>query len=213
MGEPEPTVFILDEDIQVQRILRGLMESVRLRSEFYTTTQAFMEKHDPSRPGCLIVEVRVRDMSGIELYRRLRREGDKIPVIFLTKHGDISMAVQAMREGAFHFLQKPCNDQYLLDQTHAAIALDLERRREDAERRMAKARFEGLSARECDVLMEIIAGKTNKEMARRFGVVVKTVEFHRANIMKKVGIETVPELVRLLFKSGWDGQMHQIPGG
>ncbi len=211
MGELEPTVFIVDKDLPVQQTLRRLMESVRLHSELYTTTHAFLEKHDAARPGCLILEVRMPDMSGMELYRRLRREGNGIPVIFFTEHGDIPMAVQAMREGAFHFIEKPCNEQYLLDQTHAAIALDLERRREDAERRAAMARFERLSAKEHDVLTEILAGKTNKEMARQFGVAVKTVEFHRANVMRKVRAQSVVELVRLLLKSGWESRLYRTP--
>jgi FixJ family two-component response regulator len=114
-----------------------------------------------------------------------------------------------MREGAFHFLQKPFNEQYLLDQTYAALAWDLQNRREDRERRAASDRFAGLSAKEREVLMEIVAGRTNKQMAQRFDVTVKTVEFHRARIMKKVGVESVVELVYLLLKSGWDPRIEQ----
>ena len=210
MGELEPTAFVVDGDMQVHRSVRRLMESVRLRVETYATTQAFFEARDPARPGCLILEVRMRGMSGIDLFHRLRAEGDRIPVIFLTQHGDVPMAVEAMREGAFHFLQKPFNEQYLLDQTHAAIAQDLRRRREEAERRSASARFESLSAREQEILSEVIAGRTNKTMARQFGVTVKTVEFHRSNIMKKVGAENVAELVCLLLRSGWDKRISQV---
>ena len=209
MGKWEPTVFVVDSDVEVQRVVRRLMESVRLRVETYATTQAFVEKHDPSRPGCLILEVRMRGMSGIELFRRLRREGNRIPVIFLTEHGDVPMAVEVIREGAFHFLQKPFNDQYLLDETQAAIARDLRDRREEAERKAAVTRFENLSAREHEILAQIIAGKTNKAMAQQLGITIKTVEFHRANLMKKVRVENVAELVCLLLKSGWDQRMRQ----
>ncbi|MEN6576336.1 MAG: response regulator [Phycisphaerales bacterium] len=214
MSELEPTVFIVDSDVEVHREVRRLMESVRLRVETYVTTQAFAERHDPTRPGCLILEVRMIGMSGIELFRRVRKEGNPIPVIFLTEHGDIPMAVQAMREGAFHFLQKPFNAQYLLDQTQAAIARDLRYRREELERQAMIARFENLSAREQEILVQIMAGKTNKAMARQFGVAIKTVEFHRANIMKKAGVENVAELACLLLRSGWDKQVcrnHERP--
>ena len=125
----EPTVLIVDSDIEVQKALRQLMESVRLRVETYSTTQAFIEGYDPSKAGCLILEVRMKGLSGIELFRRLRGEGNRLPVIFLTKHGDVPMAVELMREGAFHFQQKPYNDQQILDLTHAAIAFDARIRR------------------------------------------------------------------------------------
>jgi FixJ family two-component response regulator len=209
MSESEPTVFIVDGDKEVQGALRRLVESVRLCVETYSETQAFVSRHDPSRPGCLILEVRLRGMSGIELFRWVRRRENHIPVIFLTEHGDIPMAVQAIREGAFHFLQKPFNEQYLLDQIHAAIALDLQSRRAQEERRALVSRFENLSAREQEVLARIVAGKTNKAMAHQFGVAIKTVEFHRANIMRKVGVENVAELVCLLLRSGWDEQVRR----
>jgi FixJ family two-component response regulator len=202
----EPTVFIVDHDMETQRALRRLLESVRLHVETCATTQEFADHHDPSRPGCLILEVRMRGMSGLELFRRLRKEGSQIPVIFYTEHGDVPMAVQVMREGAFHFLEKSCSEQYLLDQTHAAIAWDLRRRRDECERLAASARFDELSTREREVLTEIIAGKTNKQMAYQFGIAVKTVEFHRANIMRKVGAESMVRLVYLLSKSGWEAE-------
>ncbi|MEN6337921.1 MAG: response regulator [Phycisphaerales bacterium] len=206
MSELEPTVFIVDHDVEVQGALRRLLESVRLRVETFATAAAFLEKHGSSRCGCVILEMRLQDMSGVELQRRLRREGCRIPMIFVTDHGDVPTAVQTMREGAFHFLQKPVNEQYLLDQVHAAIERDLADRREEAERRAAGARFGDLSTRERDVLAEIVAGKTNKQMAQQFGVTVKTVEFHRANIMKKVGVDSLVELVCLLLKSGGDSR-------
>lgn len=202
MNELEPTVFVVDHDVEVQGALRRLLESVRLRVETYANATTFLEKYVSSRCGCVILEVRLQDMSGVELQRRLCREGRRIPIIFVTEHGDVPTAAQTMREGAFHFLQKPVNEQYLLDQVHAAIEKDLMDRREEAEHRAAIARFGGLSSRERDVLAEIVAGKTNKQMAQQFGVTVKTVEFHRANIMKKVGVDSLVELVCLLLKGG-----------
>lgn len=211
MNVSEPTVFIVDHDVETQRALHRLLESVRLRVEMYSTTQEFVDRHDPSRPGCVILEVRMREMSGLELFRRLRKEGCRIPVIFFTSHGDVPMAVQVMREGAFHFLEKSCSEQYVLDQIHAAIAWDSRRRREECERRAAAARFNELSAREREVLTEIVAGKTNKQMAYQFGIAVKTVEFHRANIMRKVGAESMVKLICLLSKSGWKAEEGALP--
>ena len=204
MSELEPTVFIVDGDTEVQQVLTRLLASVRLRVETFSTARAFLDRYDPSQAGCLILEVRIRDMSGIELCRSLRRKGLTIPIIFLTAHGDVPMAVQAMREGAFHFLEKPFNEQYLLDQTQAAVTLDLRNRRQERDRQAAIIHFESLSAREREVLQDIVAGQTNKQMAHHFGVAIKTVEFHRANVMKKIGARSVVELVCLLLKSGWN---------
>jgi FixJ family two-component response regulator len=206
MSESEPTVFVVDGDKEVQERLRRLGQSIRLPVENHSDAQAFIERHDPARPGCLILEVRLRGMSGIELFRWVRDRGNRIPVIFLTEYGDIPIAVQAIREGAFHFLQKPGNDQYLLDQIQAALAWDLESRRTQEERRALACRFENLSVREQEVLARIVAGTTNKAIAHQFGVGIKTVEFHRANIMRKVGAENVADLIGLLFRSGREEQ-------
>jgi two-component system response regulator FixJ len=203
MSELEPTIIIVDGDAEVRTSLRRLLESVRLRVEAFATAPAFLDRYNPRTPGCLILEVRLRDLSGVELHRRLRRDGSRTPVIFLTEYADVTTAVDAIRQGAFHFLQKPVNEQYFLDQVHAAVAKDLQDRTEDAKRRAACARFERLSPREWDILAEILAGRTNKEAARRFGVTVKTIEFHRANVMKKAGVDSLAELVCLLLRSGW----------
>lgn len=204
MSELEPTVFIVDDDIEIQQALTRLLGSMRLHVETFSTARMFLDRYDPSRPGCLILEVRIRDMSGVELCRSLRRKESRIPAIFLTSYGDVAVAVQAMREGAFHFLEKPFNEQYMLDQVQAAIAQDLRNRQEEKNRLAAVVRFESLSARERDVLKEIVAGKTNKQMADHLHVTIKTVEFHRANIMRKVRARSVVELVCLLLKSGWN---------
>jgi FixJ family two-component response regulator len=142
----------------------------------------------------------------MSLYRRLRKKGSRIPVIFLTARADVPTAVQAMREGAFHFLVKPVGDQYLLDQVREAIALDRQDRRRAAENKAIAARFAGLSAREREVLTQIVAGQRSKAAASHLGITTKTVEFHRANIMRKVGAATVEELVHLLLRSGWQTQ-------
>lgn len=212
MNDATPTVFVVDKDVAILEMVRRLLTSVQLPVETCTTTEEFAERHDPRRPGCLILEVRMPGMGGMDLFRQLRREDNRIPVIFLTEHGDVATAVQAMREGAFYFLQKPVREQHLLDQVQQAIALDLRERREEAERQAVRAQLDHLSAREWEVLTEIFAGRTNREIAQQFGLAVKTVEFHRANVMKKVGVDSVVELVRLLLKIGRDRPMPRNPG-
>jgi len=143
-------------------------------------------------------------MSGSKLAERLTHTKPGLKVLYISGYTENAIQQHGILEAGVNFLQKPVNEQCLLDQLHAAIAQDRRDRREDEERREAGKRLEGLSAREWDVLMEIVAGRTNKQMAQRFGVTIKTVEFHRANIMKKAGAESVVELVYLLLKSGWD---------
>jgi len=204
MSELEPTIFIVDGDGEARNSLRRLLESVRWRTETFATASAFLDRYNSEMPGCLILEVRLRDLSGVELHRRLRRDGSRTPVIFLTQYADVATAVDAMRQGAFHFLQKPVREQYFLDQVQAAVAKDLRERTENARRQAAYARLERLSSRERRILAEILAGRTNKQAACRLGVTVKTIEFHRANIMKKSGVDSLAELIYLVFRSGWE---------
>jgi two-component system, LuxR family, response regulator FixJ len=203
MRDQEPTVFIIDHEAPVLKGLEALMGSVRLRAEIYLSAEDFFPCYNRMRPGCLILEVRMPRTSGIEIYRRLRREGCDLPVIFLTRHGDVPTAVTAMRDGAFDFLEKPPHDQYLIDRVQAAIAHCLESRRRDSELHALAARFKTLSPREYDIVDHLMDGQTSKAIARVLGVSLKTVDFHRANIMRKAGVETVAELVYLLVKSGY----------
>jgi len=196
----EPTVFIVDDDAALLKGLEALMTSVRLRAEIYLSAEDFFANYHRARPGCLVLDVRMPGISGIGAYRRLREEGSHVPVIFLTGHADIRTAVGAMRDGAFDFLEKPVNDQYLIDRVQAAIALDRENRRRDVEQEEIVLRLKTLSPRELEVMDQLMAGQTSKAIARELGVGLKTVDFHRANIMRKVGVETVAELVRLVIK-------------
>ena len=147
--------------------------------------------------------MRLPKVSGIEVYRQLRKEGSDLPVIFLTRHGDIATAVRAMRKGAFDFLEKPHHDQYLIDRVQAAIAENLESRRRNSEQKAMAARLKTLSPRELDVVNHLMDGRTSKAIAHELGVSLKTVDFHRANIMRKAGAETVAHLVYLLVGSGY----------
>lgn len=203
MRDQEPTVFILDNDVPVARGLAALMESVRLSAEVYTSAEDFFAQYDPARAGCLILDVRMPQVSGVEAYRRLRREGSDLPVIFLTGHADVATAVAAMRDGAFDFLEKPANDQYLIDRVQAALAQALERRRHEAEQNAIAARLSVLSPRELDIVDHLMDGRTSKAIACQLSVSLKTVDFHRANIMRKIGVDTVAELVYLLVKGGY----------
>jgi two-component system, LuxR family, response regulator FixJ len=203
MRELESTVFILDDDTPVLKGLEALMESVRLRAEVYLSADDFFRNYDPARPGCLILDVRMPGASGIEVYRRLRDEGSDIPVIFLTGYGDVGIAVGAMREGAFDFLEKHGNDQYLIDRVQAALAQDRANRRRNHEHSAIAGRLSTLSPRELQVVDQLLSGKTSKVIARDLGVGLKTVDFHRVNIMRKLGVETIADLVYLLVKNGY----------
>jgi len=203
MRELEPTVFIVDSDTRTLKSLQALFESVRLRAEIYLSAEDFFRSYDRARPGCLILEVRLPRIGGIEVQRRMRAARSDLPVIFLTGHGDLTTAVTAMRDGAFDFLEKPPIEQYLLDRVQTAVAQDRERRRHDAARDAAAARLRALSPREIEVVNHLLEGKTSKGISRALGIGLKTVDFHRANIMRKMGVETAVELVYLLVKAGY----------
>jgi two-component system response regulator FixJ len=202
MKELEPTVFIVDADGPTLKDLEVLLQSVRLRTETYLSAEDFFGNYHHSRPGCLILNDRLPGVGGIGAYRRLRQEGDHLPVIFLTGHGTVATAVRAMREGAFDFLEKPLDHQYLIDRVQAAIAQDRDHRRQRAEHEGIARRFQALSARELAVLDGVVSGQTSKAIARTLGIEPKTVDVHRANIMRKVGVVTPTDLVYLALQSG-----------
>jgi two-component system response regulator FixJ len=210
MRDMEATVFIVDNDTPVLKSLEALMQSVRLRPEIYLFAEDFFRNYDCSRPGCLILAVRMPKISGVEAYRQLRREGSDIPVIFITRHPDVPTAVSMMREGAFDFLQKPCNDQYLIERVQAAIAKNLENRQHNSEQKAIAAQLKTLSPRELDVVHHLMNGLTSKGIACELGVGLKTVDFHRANVMRKAEVQTVAELVQLLIQGGYSKENHPL---
>lgn len=215
MRDMEPTVFIVDNDTPTLKSLEALMQSVRLRVEIYLLAEDFFRNYECARPGCLILGVRLPRISGLEVHKQLRRDGNDIPVIFLTQHGDVATAVAAMRAGAFDFLQKPCSDQYLLDRVQAAIAQNRESWQRNTEQRAIAARLQALSPREYDVINHLMAGRTSKGIAHELGVSLKTVDFHRANIMRKAGVQTIAELVHLVIRGGYskESQLSRPPTG
>jgi FixJ family two-component response regulator len=190
----EKTVFVVDDDAAVRDSIAELVESVGLRAECYPSALAFLDAFQPQRPGCLVLDVRMADMSGLVLQERLNELGTTIPVIVLTGHGDVPMAVQAMRAGAADFIQKPYREQALLDSINAALASDAARRSSA----MADNFDQGLAAlteRERQVLDHLRAGRTSKEIARELAISPRTAEAHRRNLLRKLGIDNLKELM------------------
>jgi len=202
MPQPEPTVFVVDDDRAMRESLTWLLDSVGLRVRSYATAADFLAEHDPAQPGCLVLDVRMPGMSGLDLQAELARRGVELPTIVITGHAEVSMAVRAVKAGAIDFIEKPFSDQLLLDRVRQALEIDLEvrevrRRREDALRRLAT-----LTAREREVLNLVVAGKQNKEIASELGVSPKTVEVHRAHVMSKMCVDSLAELIRITLLAG-----------
>ena len=194
----EPMVFVVDDDPAVRHSLTRLMASVQLPVAAYGTAEEFLDDYSADQPGCALVDVRMPGMSGLELQQRLAAEPVALPVIIITGHGDVSMAVRALQHGAFDFVEKPIRGQALLDTISKAIDVDRERRRAHADRAEARTRIESLTPREHVTMELVVAGRTNAQL----GVTAKTVEFHRSNVSRKLQTENVQELVRLAWRAG-----------
>ncbi len=193
----EPTVFIVDDDRAVCDSLRWLVESVGLEVESHSSAPEFLDTYDPERPGCLILDVRMPEMSGIEALKAFADRGLPIPVIVITGHGDVPTAVRAMKLGAVDLIEKPFNDQLLLDRIQECIRQDADNRRERASRAEIVDRFKTLSPREREVMDLVVDGKSNKVIARQLGTSPKTIEAQRANVMRKLGTGSLAELVQM----------------
>jgi two-component system, LuxR family, response regulator FixJ len=202
MKERSPVVFIVDDDEAVRSSLRLLLKSVGLVPTALGSAREFLDKYDPAQPGCLVLDVRMPGMSGIELQETLNRQGAVIPVIFITGHGDVPMAVEAMQAGAFDFLQKPFRDQDLIDRIQRALEKDRASRTALTERSLIRERLESLTPREREVLTLVTSGKPNKIMAADLGVSQRTVEIHRARVMEKMGATSLAQLVRMIMDLG-----------
>jgi FixJ family two-component response regulator len=196
------TVFVVDDDPSIRRALTRLLRSVGLAVDAYAGAQEFLDAYDPARPGCLVLDVRMPHISGLELQQALAQRAVELPIIFITGHGDVPMSVRAMRAGAIDFLPKPFHDQDLLDAIQRAIARDAELRAARAVRVDVLRRVELLTPREREVLVLVTAGKMNKEIAAQLGASEKTIKVHRARVMKKMGAESVAELVVLAQTAG-----------
>ncbi len=199
MKERTPTVFVVDDDEAVRSALRLLLKSVGLATTALPNAQAFLDSYDSQQPGCLVLDVRMPGMSGLELQEQLNVRGAILPVIFMTGHGDIPMAVEAIQQGAFDFLQKPFRDQDLIDRIQRALTKDKADRAELNERTRIRERMEALTPREREVLALVTSGKPNKVMAADLGVSQRTVEIHRARVMEKMGAASLAQLVRMVM--------------
>ena len=197
MQEPVPTIFVVDDDEGVRNSIRFLLKSVGLATRTLSSASEFLENYKPREPGCLVLDVRMPGMSGLELQQQLNLRGAIIPVIFITGHGDIPMAVEAMQHGAFDFLQKPFRDQDLIDRIQRALERDARNRAALTQHDRIRARFESLTPREREVLSLMTSGKPNKVMAGELGVSQRTVEIHRARVMEKTGAGSLAQLVRM----------------
>ncbi len=194
-GTQEQTVFIIDDDAAVRDSIQELVESVGLQAEGYDSALAFLDAFMPQRPGCLVLDVRMAEMSGLVLQERLNELEARIPVIVLTGHGDVPMAVQAMRNGAVDFIQKPYREQALLDSINVALNQDAAARRSSGAADNIERRLGSLTEREREVLGHILSGLTSKQIARELDVSPRTVEAHRKNLLGKLGIGSVKDLM------------------
>jgi two-component system response regulator FixJ len=195
------TVFIIDDDSELLTSLNYLLKTVGLIVKTYNNPQDYLAIHNNQDYGCLLVDIRMPSMSGLELQKQLVALHNPLPLILMTGHGDINMAVHAMKQGAFDFITKPFNDQALLDLIQKAIAKDLKRRTHKDHFFYAE-RFATLTKREREVMQKVVEGKLNKVTAYELGISNKTVELHRANVMKKMQIKSVVELVKICTQFG-----------
>lgn len=208
---PPATVFVVDDDEVVARSLRWLIESVQLEVETFHSAQAFLDGYHPSRHGCLVLDVRMPGMSGIELQERLNQRKWTLPIIFITGHGDVAMAVRAIKLGAFDFVEKPFNDQDLLDRIHAAIQHDSSMRESERENATLLARLASLSAREREVMDLVVEGLANKVIAAQLNLSPKTIEVHRARVMEKMRVRSISDLVKQAMRLRELGQLPARP--
>lgn len=202
MNEPPSIVFVIDDDDSVRRALRRLISSVGLQVEVFGSTHEFLPWPRPDVPSCMILDVRLPGMSGLDFQRRLAEAKIHIPIIFITGHGDIPMTALAMKAGAIEFLTKPFRDQDLIDAIHQALEQDRVRRQQEAEIAALQERFESLTPREQEVLPWVISGLLNKQIAAEIGTTEATVKVHRSQLMRKMGAESVANLVRMAEKIG-----------
>jgi FixJ family two-component response regulator len=195
--EDAPIVFIVDDDANVRRSIQDLLSSVALRSEAFATPQEFLDRQRADCSGCLVLDVRLPGMSGLDFQRRLGEIGVTIPIIFITGHGDVPMTVRAMKSGAVEFLTKPFRPQELLD----AVQQALDRHRQLRERRKEatelRNRYETLTAREREVMELVVSGLLNKQIAAKLGIGEHTVKIHRGHVMEKMKADSLPALIRM----------------
>ena len=197
--EPDPIVFVVDDEESVRSSLKWLLESIRLKVETFESAESFLERLQGDQPGCIVIDVRMPGMSGPELMDRLTELGSKMPIIFLSAHGDVPLAVRVMKGGALDFLQKPYNNQQFLERVRQALAKDSENRSRRELQNDTAARIDGLSSREREIMDLVVKGQSNKVIGRELGISYKTVEAHRARLMRKMGVASFAELMQVVL--------------
>jgi FixJ family two-component response regulator len=198
--EALPTVFIVDDDRGLRQAIHDLVESVGLRAESFASGEDFLRAKRMNRPSCLVLDVRLPQMSGLDFQQRLTETGIQIPIIFITAHGDIPMSVRALKSGALEFLTKPFRDQDLLDAIHQALERDRAARELQSEIHNLQERVRTLTAREQEVMNLVVSGMLNKQIASEIGTSEATVKIHRGNVMRKMKAGSVVDLVRMADK-------------
>lgn len=195
------TVHVVDDDAAVRDSLALLVRSVGLESRTYASAAEFLAAFDATMDGCLVVDIRMPGMSGLDLQQVLKERGCRLPLLFITGHGDVAMAVRAMRAGALDFIEKPFRDQELLDRINQALALSAQQRSAFAQVEDIRARLSTLTTREREIMERIVAGQANKVIAMELGLSERTVEIHRAKVMTKMQVHSLAELVTLVTRS------------
>jgi FixJ family two-component response regulator len=202
MNPESPIVFVVDDDVSVREALRNLLRSVGLKVEMFATAEEFLSSEKSYSHGCLVLDVRMPGLSGLDLQRQLADSHRQIPIVFITAHGDIPMSVRAVKGGAVEFLTKPFRDQDLLDAVRQAVTLDSERRKHEKETAELRKRYESLTRREQDVLGFVFRGLANKQIAAEMNISEPTVKLHRGQMMQKMGAESLADLIRMAEKLG-----------
>ena len=201
MLEPQPTVFVIDDDASMRRALSYLLAAAGYKVETYPSAKAFLTRENYEGVGCILLDVRMPGLSGMELQEKLIRSAQSLPIIFLTGHGEVAMGVQAIKKGAVDFLTKPCDDEQLLAAIRTAIEKALQARAHFEEAKEIRNRIELLTPREKDILRYVIAGMLNKQIAFKLDIAEKTIKVHRGHIMEKLGVDSVADLVRFADKA------------
>ena len=200
--QEDPLVFVVDDDASVCQSLTWLIESVGIKVETFPSAAEFLKRDPHDGPACLVLDVRMPGLSGFDLQNQLAAAGRVIPIIFITGHGNVSMSVRAMKAGAVDFIEKPFEDQTLLDALNQSLEKDRQAKLEQAEKREIKQRVDSLTAREREVFKRVVAGRLNKQIAFEQGTTERTIKAHRARVMQKFQARSLADLVRLAVKAG-----------